>query len=181
MIQVVANASNIAGFARIAWHYQLHVNISVASINTNAAGGSTSAWPSGTRWHAAMLHELGHSFGLLADEHSGGLFSENFANSTREADANVKWRHWAGHRNVLPTPVRFSDGWAVPASTCLMGTAWSTTRDFCGVCTAELVRRTALISGETFHGRSPVTTNLPNTPTVTIPQGATRILGVLTK
>ena len=68
---------------------------------------------------------------------------------------------------------------AVPAGhrNCLMASGWDFAHNFCGVCTAELVRRMALISGEIFHGRSPSTGNpLPNTPTITIPQGTTRIL-----
>ena len=190
MIQVISNSrvSGTLGFAWNVWHYQLHLNIAVTSISngTNPIGGSFYPWPNGTRWHAVFIHEHGHSFGNLVDEHGSRNIYGNYtarrdelrANSTRAVDANVKWRHWFGHRNVLTTPLRFTDGWAVPSGNrCMMHGINTPSRVFCGVCTAELVRRMALISRETFHGRRPETTApLPNTPNVTIPQGATRIL-----
>jgi len=183
MIQVISNAGDVAGWAQLAWHYRLGVTISVTSIVHAATppGGSSTAWPNGTMWHGIFVHELGHSFGGLVDEHATGGGSTFMANSTPAtiADEDVKWRHWFGHRNVAMTPRRFPNGWAVPTasgSDCHMG-LWSVIRDFCGVCTAELVRRMALASGEVFHSRKPGTNDpLPNTPTVTMPQGATRIL-----
>ena len=188
MIQVISNSNitEIAGFAFMTWHYQLHVNIAVTSIRrgANPIGGSNPVWPNGTAWQGTIIHEFGHSFGNLVDEHDEAVgLSGLRANATTAADANVKWRHWAGHRNVLETPTRFSNGWAVPAavsdipgqSGCLMRAGWGN-RDFCGVCTAELVRRMAFISRETFHGRGPSDNSVPNTPVVTIPQGADRIL-----
>jgi len=186
MIQVISNATDGTGFAFMSWHYMLSVDIGVTSIRRAAfpVGGHNILWPDGTAWHGTFVHEFGHSFGQLVDEHADGGRSELRTNSTAIADVSVKWRHWAGHRNVLATPTRFSDGWAVPAavsdfvghSGCLMRASWGN-RNFCGVCAAELVRRMALVSGETFHGISPSTGNsLPNTPIVSIPQGSTRIL-----
>ena len=186
MIQVISNAAGGTGWAWMGWHYTLNVTTGVTSIRnaSNPVGGSSTVWPNGTAWHGTFIHEFGHSFGNLVDEHDTGTRSEPRANSTAAANANVKWRHWAGHRNVLTTPTRFADGWAVPAavssivgqSGCLMRASWGN-RNFCGVCTADLVRRMAHISGETFHGRSPMTAaSLPNTPTITISPGTTRIL-----
>jgi hypothetical protein len=139
--------------------------------------------------------QFGHSFGSLLDEHGekdedeqySARRDERCANSTAAADAVVKWRHWYGHRNVLVAPTRFADGWAVPAavsnaigqSGCLMR-ASSGNRNFCGVCVAELIRRMAFISGETFFGRSPSTTppedSPAHDPTEKLPQKADRIL-----
>ena len=178
MIQVISNATNGQGFAWMGWHYELHLNIAVTSIFTSANGGSTAAFPNGSVWHGIFVHEFGHSFGVLVDEHGNGAAGEHFANSTQAAHEDLKWRHWFGHRLVPTTPVRVAGNWAVPAgSTCLMFGVIGSSRDFCGVCIAEFTRRMALISGETFIGRSPVTDSpLLNTPWVTIPQGATRIL-----
>jgi len=203
MIQILCNALANTGQSQMTWDYGLRTPINVArtSLRTSTQGGENGVWHrdttvplqySGTAWHGTIIHEFGHSFGQLVDEHDdrdkdGKIIAtrdELRANSTKAADANVKWRHWFGHRNVLSTPTRFSDGWAVPAavsdfsglSGCLMRASWGN-RNFCGVCRAELTRRMALISGEIFHGRSPVTTDSsPNTPTVTIPQGVARIL-----
>jgi len=190
MLQVISN-SNVTtenGFGWNALNDQIDKNIAVTSIRRSESGGTNPYWSPAPAWHGTFVHEFGHSFGKLVDEIKGGSRDEQRANSTRVADANVKWQHWFGHRNVATTPMRFSDNWAVPASSiyspsgtllggdCLMVASWAN-RNFCGVCRAELTRRIALISGETFHGRSPSTTaSLPNTPTVTIPQGAVRIL-----
>jgi len=211
MIQILTNARDGAGHAQSIWDYGLRTPINVArtSLRTDTNGGVSVVWPrdpsvpaahNGTAWHGTFVHEFGHSFGKLVDEHGSidqqtGNYTarrdERYANSTAAANENVKWRHWAGHRNVLETPTRFTDGWAVPThvstiagqSGCIMR-ASTGNRNFCGVCRAELVRRMANISGETFHGRSPSTyiynpaISYPwiSTPTVTIPQGATRIL-----
>ena len=145
--------------------------------------GVTSTWNNSLipgAWHSVFIHEFGHTFGGLTDEHANHSgFLEIYANTTRASDANVKWMHWAGHRNVSPTPRRFANGWAVPGYSCVMGTfsVGSQNSDFCGVCAAELTRRMAFISGETFIGRSPRTYYpLPNTPIVAIPEGTARIL-----
>jgi len=187
MIQVISNAGDGTGWAWTPWHYTNNRHIAVTSVRNahTPPGGSNAVWPSGTAWRGTIIHEFGHSFGGLVDEHATGSRNESRPNSTAAADATVKWRHWAGHRNVLATPTRFGDGWAVPGlvmpnsqtpSGCIMRASWGN-RNFCGVCTAELVRRMAIIAGETFHGRSPSTNNpLPNTPTVTIPATASRIL-----
>jgi hypothetical protein len=57
-----------------------------------------------------VLHEIGHSFGLLADEYEGGGPSCNpsvepsEANATRETSrATIKWRHWIDPSTPVPT------------------------------------------------------------------------------
>ena len=184
MLQVISNSKGMGGSAQVnPWHYLLNVGIAVTSINNNAnpPGGSDAFWPNGTEWHMVIIHEFGHSFGLLSDENASVRRDERMANATAAPDEDIKWRHWLGHRGVQITPLRFN-GWAVPTSFmdishhggCIMGAGQ---RHFCGPCTAEIIRRMALISGEVFHGRSPYTFNpLPYTPIVTIPDGASRIL-----
>ena len=173
MIQIIVNADNGGGWADIntLYHpdYRFGMGIAATSVQRMVPGN--------TRWHGVFLHEFGHSFGGLTDERTTGVINmaEWFANSTLASDTDVKWIHWAGHRGVSPTPRRLPNGWAVPGYDCIMGTAL--VPNFCGVCTAELIRRLAFVSGETFIGRSPVTYNpLPNTPIITLPQGTTRIL-----
>lgn len=187
MIQILSNAIAGTGVTFGGWYYNKPpvqnntstVRICITSIRrgSNPVGGSNSVFPDGTAFHGTFIHEFGHGFGCLIDEHDTGLRDEARGNSTKSADANVKWQHWLGHRNVATTPVRFSDGWAVPAGTnCLMRASWAH-REFCGVCRAELIRRLALYSGETTLGRSPTTsTPLPITTIVTIPNGANRVL-----
>ena len=199
----------IAVFPTVQWYYygihpSLGATIAVTSTLNNSEFSSP-LWPNNTFWHAIFIHEFGHSFGSLADENSGvsAMANEQHANtSSRTPDQIVKWNHWFGHRNVTrPRPAilgnpaisirRYPDnnglGWAVPSelvngrTTCLMGTNLGDTRNFCGVCSAELIRRLAFISGETFIGRSPIGSSnpavgIPNTPTVTISTGTPRIL-----
>ncbi|MCL2061635.1 MAG: leucine-rich repeat protein [Firmicutes bacterium] len=164
MLQVISNAKSGTGYSLTNWHEQLIVNIASTSIrrDANPAGGSNSAWPNGTAWHGTIIHEFGHSFGILADEHddrdeNGKVIAtrdNRRANSTDAADANVKWNHWGGYDNVLATPTRFADGWAVPAlvsdtsgdSGCIMRASWGN-RYFCGVCAEELMRRMGIVTG----------------------------------
>jgi hypothetical protein len=55
-----------------------------------------------------ILHEVGHSFGLLGDEYGGGrctVFGEPFAlNIMRKTNREeIKWRHWIDPSTPVPT------------------------------------------------------------------------------
>lgn len=74
------------------------------------SGGSIVVFSTNTFSAEIALHEVGHSFGLLADEYTGGGPSCNpniepsAANSTRETDRNlIKWRHWIDPLTPVPT------------------------------------------------------------------------------
>jgi len=204
MLHIISNARgaesrNFYGVAygRMAPDGTARMRIARTSLRRATNGGTNSNWA--TAWHGTFVHESGHIFGNLSDEHSNGSFGEPAANTTRETNNNIKWRHWFGHRRVASVPRRY-DGWAVPSTTngCLMVRS-SANRNFCGVCNAQLIRRMAEISGETFMGRHPSTHGAqtadnpfpsPQNPGpifpvdasgdyiehVYIPQGATRIL-----
>jgi hypothetical protein len=185
MIQVISNALDGTGYAWMPFTNDLSVLPGATSIRRGASvPGGSNMWGVGTAWHGTFIHEFGHSYGTLVDEHSEGSRTEVLTNSTQRPDHNIKWAHWFGHRNVLSTPTRFDDGWAVPTfvsdiqglSGCLMRASWGS-RNFCGVCQAELTRRMALISGETFIGRHPDTHgSIPNEEFIVFPVGTTRIL-----
>jgi len=200
MVHVISNASG--GPVGYAWissgmgiQYNHHRNVAVTSIRRPA--GPSSNLSTYSEWHEMLLHEFGHSFGTLLDELLGipasdldRLHGDRRANTSRlSSDTEVKWQHWVGYRNVSIVP---RDGdWVVPAgSNCIMGDGLRVDGEFCGVCSAELIRRMAYITGEPFHGRSPVTnrvelesafitsTNYPwvHTSYIPIAQGTTRIL-----
>jgi hypothetical protein len=185
MIQVISNALDGTGYAWMPFTNDLSVLPGATSIRRGSSvPGGSNLWGVGTAWHGTFIHEFGHSYGTLVDEHSEGSRTEVLTNSTQQQNHNIKWGHWFGHRNVLQTPTRFDDGWAVPAfvsdvqglSGCLMRASWGN-RNFCGVCQAELTRRMALISGETFIGRHPNTFgSIPNQGYIVLPAGTTRIL-----
>jgi len=197
MLQIISNATDTwpNGFAFPGnWMlYPQHgapplfrdLTIAVTSINNNTnpiIGGNLGVWQNGTLWHAILIHEFGHSFGGLTDERLVGVKSNQYANSTNEPnDALVKWRHWFGQRSVSSAPRRFIFGnWAVSALECLMSDFWMDYRHFCGVCTAELIRRLAFVVDEPFFGQSPHDISpyyvIPTTTRITLPSGTHRIL-----
>lgn len=56
-----------------------------------------------------MLHEMGHTLGLLADEYSSGTCAADIepaaVNSTRDISiSTIKWSHWIAEGTELPTP-----------------------------------------------------------------------------
>ncbi|MCL2426216.1 MAG: leucine-rich repeat protein, partial [Oscillospiraceae bacterium] len=161
MIQIISNSSrggNVVGFASVnGLYHHNNANIAVTSMLRPEYPRDSIVETDSANWHSVLVHEFGHSFGGLTDERAGiTTHNERRANSTAAPDGYIKWQHWEGYRRVYT--VRHVNGWAVPTSlpnpTCMMGLAGS---NFCGVCAAELIRRMADISGERFHGRSPVT------------------------
>ena len=193
MTHVISNAPGLQGIAGGtigdgAAYNRHHAFAFSATQRPDATDGVNATH---TSWHGTFLHEFGHSFGGLADEHVlQGAQQETRANSTRAPDEEVKWQHWVGYRDVIIR--RMSNGWAVPSynNRCLMTNIF--VDSFCGVCTADLIRRMAYITKEPFHGRSPRSYpaihlhpwDVPNSPNypwthtayIPIPSGTTRIL-----
>ena len=132
------------------------------------------------RYHFIMVHEIGHNFGQLVDEHTTGFGTPNWANAnmarTTDTDAQLKWGHWLGHAGITRRTANAPAGYIFPSTnnTCIMQ-GWNAS--FCAVCRAELSRRMAMINGETFEaGRRPDGTVRPATPNITIPSQHNRIL-----
>ena len=80
-------------------------------VNDNAAGGSGGAFvvASTNTTSEIMMHELGHTFGLLADEYTGGAYACNNSmepsqvNVTRESTRNsIKWSYWIDPDTPVP-------------------------------------------------------------------------------
>jgi len=116
-------------------------------------------------WHGIFIHEFGHSFADLQDEHPNAVVQTGFseaANMTRQQDNSlVKWAHWVGYgSNMGRRPIGiYRTGTAptfhaVPSrDSCIMG---GTIRsNFCAVCSAEITRRLASIAGYTFSSKHP--------------------------
>lgn len=85
-----------------------------------------------------VVHELGHSFGKLADEYwfAGSLESPN---KTKNNDpATNKWKNWIGLNNVGIFPYAESPTWFRPHQNCEMRYL---DREFCSVCKQQLVER----------------------------------------
>jgi len=169
---------------------QANMDRTVGLAFTMACNRPSTIWQQA--WHGTFMHELGHSFGWLADNHDD-LYNHALDNRRANLTYNtndVKWSHWQGHRNVAPTPqyagTHNSTRWYVPSEftrnasgyitggNCIM-VASHARRYFNGVASAELTRRMALITGETFEGRLP-NGDMPSNSAVIMPEGATRIL-----
>ena len=75
------------------------------------SGGSVAVTSTNIEVLELILHELGHSFGLLADEYGGppppacnNTIEPSAANATKATDRDViKWNHWIDASTPIPT------------------------------------------------------------------------------
>jgi IgA peptidase M64 len=75
------------------------------------SGGSIAVTSTDEQVLELILHELGHSFGLLADEYGGppppacnNTFEPNAANATKATERSlIKWNHWIDANTPIPT------------------------------------------------------------------------------
>src|ERR1044072_6919570 len=75
------------------------------------SGGSVAVTSTNVEVIELILHELGHSFGLLADEYGGppppacnNTIEPSAANATKATDrATIKWNHWIDASTPIPT------------------------------------------------------------------------------
>ncbi len=129
------------------------------------------------------MHELGHSFGGLADEYEDytpGYSGYESPNTTAETVRElIKWTDWIEPSTPIPTPENTSYigivglfegacyetyGWYRPMFFCKMR---ETTRQFCSVCREELVKAEyAMLSP--IDSVSPVQSTLELLPTETM-------------
>ena len=177
MTQVIANTRVGGGVAY--WTPANYENRNSVGISTRFTDTFILGW-SRPAYHSIVVHEIGHNFGLLVDEHAYGFGSPNtaHANMARATDTNeqLKWGHWYGHAGITRRTVDAPAGYIFPSTnwTCKMQ-GWEAT--LCAVCRAELTRRMAMISGETFEaGRRPNGTVRPPTNSVEVTSPNNRIL-----
>jgi hypothetical protein len=79
------------------------------------SGGSIAVTSTHLEVLELILHELGHSFGLLADEYGGppppvcnSSFEPSAANATKATDRSlIKWNHWIDANTPIPTLLAF--------------------------------------------------------------------------
>lgn len=74
-------------------------DIVIVIANTSYYGGSGGAYATVTTFPTAkeiLIHELGHSFGNLADEYyAGDIYNSERANMTQQTNPNlIKWKNW---------------------------------------------------------------------------------------
>ncbi|MCJ7933573.1 MAG: M64 family metallo-endopeptidase [Chryseobacterium sp.] len=85
-----------------------------------------------------VVHELGHSFGKLADEYwfAGSLESPNKTKTSNPA--TVKWKNWVGVNSVGVYPYTESPTWFRPHQSCEMRYL---NQQFCSVCKEAIIER----------------------------------------
>ena len=85
-----------------------------------------------------VVHELGHSFGKLADEYwfAGSLESPNKTQNNNVA--TNKWKNWNGLNNVGIYPYTESPTWFRPHQNCEMRYL---NQPFCSVCSQQIIER----------------------------------------
>ena len=85
-----------------------------------------------------LVHELGHSFGKLADEY---WFSGTGESPNKTKDNNTatnRWKNWVGSNSVGIFPYEESPTWFRPHQNCEMRYL---NRQFCSVCSQQLIER----------------------------------------
>ena len=85
-----------------------------------------------------VVHELGHSFGKLADEYWFSGTGESPNKTKNNNAATNKWKNWIGLNNVGIFPYTESPTWFRPHQNCEMRFL---DREFCSVCKQQLVER----------------------------------------
>ncbi|RLJ34390.1 putative secreted protein (Por secretion system target) [Chryseobacterium sp. 7] len=85
-----------------------------------------------------VVHELGHSFGKLADEYwfAGSLESPNKTQTSNPA--TIRWKNWVGLNGVGVYPHAESPTWFRPHQSCEMRYL---NQQFCSVCTEAIIER----------------------------------------
>lgn len=91
-----------------------------------------------------VVHELGHSFGKLADEYWFSGSGES-ANKTQTSNpATIKWKNWIGLNGVGVYPHAESPSWYRPHQSCEMRYL---NQQFCSVCKEAIIEKIhALVS-----------------------------------
>ncbi len=116
-------------------------DIALVIGNTTYHGGCGGKYPFITRHpdsHDVALHELGHTFGHLADEYWFAPQGES-KNKTQNSDpASIKWKNWLGFRGVGIYPHAEDPSWFRPHENCEMRYLH---RSFCSVCMESLIEK----------------------------------------
>lgn len=85
-----------------------------------------------------LVHELGHSFGKLADEYWFSGSGES-PNKTKDNNAATnRWKNWIGTNSIGIYPYEESPTWYRPHQNCEMRYL---NREYCSVCKQQLVER----------------------------------------
>ena len=138
----------------------------VNSTEYGGSGGSNATSSIHSAAYEIVAHELGHSFGGLADEYyAGDQYAGERSNMTQETDPNlVKWKNWMGDEGIgiyQHCCGDNSEAWYRPHQGCKMR-ALGPQFPFCAVCKETIVERIHQLFG------TPVITYQPSQSTVSV-------------
>lgn len=85
-----------------------------------------------------VVHELGHSFGKLADEYWFSGSGESPNKTQNSNPTTIKWKNWVGLNNVGIYPHAENPAWYRPHQNCEMRYL---DRQFCSVCKEAIIER----------------------------------------
>ncbi|MCL2425778.1 MAG: M64 family metallo-endopeptidase, partial [Oscillospiraceae bacterium] len=178
MTQVIGNSREVGG--RAYWSWADYENTNTVGVSSRFISDFDFLGWDRPAYHYIVVHEIGHNFGQLVDEHVEGFGAPNMAHanmaSATDTDAELKWGHWLGHEGIIRRTENAPVGYIFPSTygTCKMQ-GW--VYGFCRVCSSELVRRMTLINGELFEaGRRPDGALRPTQQDVTVVSQQNRIL-----
>ena len=141
--RLLVPTNSAAIYAVVGANYPNYDQIIVLS-NTPHYGGSGGVFATNSLHASASelaIHEVGHSFGGLADEYWSGATSERPNRTSQSNPALVKWASWVGSNSIGVYPYG-SSGTAAnyfrPHQNCEMRFL---NREFCAVCAETLIDR----------------------------------------
>lgn len=110
-----------------------------------------------------VVHELGHSFGKLADEY---WFSGSGESPNKTKDNNIatnRWRNWQNINSIGMFPYEESPTWFRPHQNCEMRYL---NREFCSVCKQQIIERVHLLQNpvDSFTPTNSTTLNTSENP-----------------
>ncbi len=124
------------------------------------SGGSYATSSINVNANEVAIHEIGHSFGGLADEYLIGGQGERPNRTVVTNPATIKWKNWLGINAVGIYDIGI-EGWQRPHQNCKMQFLGV---PFCSVCTEAIVSKIhSLINMVDAYSPSTTSYNLPNT------------------
>ena len=132
------------------------------------SGGSIITITANNSAPETMIHEMGHTFGLLADEYwAGPQYAAEKPNLTRPAVVTpLRWQSWVGTNGVGNYPYTATEDptWSRPHQNCKMRFLGV---PFCSVCIETLIERTHT-GTRALQGYTPTNTTISNPTQATV-------------
>jgi hypothetical protein len=137
--------------------------VMVNSPEYGGSGGAAITMTANTSAPEVMIHEMGHTFGTLADEYwAGPQYAAEKPNMTQPAVVTpLRWQSWVGTNGVGTYPFNGTNenpSWSRPHQNCKMRYL---NAPFCNVCVETLIERTHA-GARGLQGYTPTNVNISN-------------------